>query len=81
MRATGSSSAREALHVLEAQVARTDGDRARMLARYGVGIDDPSAYDVVLDTSGVDVTECMVRILRSVGISPEISPERALSSK
>lgn len=80
LRATGFSSAREAIPVLEAQVARTDADRARMLARYGVGIDDPSGYDVVLDTSGLGVTECTARILQTVGITTEMSSAHALPS-
>lgn len=70
LEASQNPDARAAVPVLAAQIARTAAERRRMLERYGVRVDDPRAYDAVLDTSALSVTECASRALRLAGLDP-----------
>jgi cytidylate kinase len=76
LRASRAPLVAEAVVVLEAQASRIKAERARMLARYGVVLDDPSVYDAVLDTSRLGIAECASRALRIAELAPEASPDR-----
>jgi cytidylate kinase len=65
-----SALARAAIPVLEAQIHRTVADRRRLHERYGVEVNDPAAYDAVLDTSTLDVTACTTQVLALAGLRP-----------
>lgn len=65
-----SALARAAIPMLEAQIHRTVADRRRLHERYGVEVNDPEAYDAVLDTSALDVTACTTQVLALAGLRP-----------
>jgi hypothetical protein len=62
--------AQAAVPVLEAQIHRTVADRRRLHDRYGVEVNDPAAYDSVLDTSTLDVAACTAMVVALAGLRP-----------
>lgn len=63
LRRLGTPEASPAAALLGSEGARSSADRERMRRRYGVSLDDPKVYDVVLDTTGLSIDEVARQVL------------------
>lgn len=57
LRGLGAPEASRAAALLDVEASRASEDRGRMRRRYGVSLDDPEVYDVVLDTTESTIDE------------------------